>query len=463
MRFSRGGCVGRQSGDNPALGFACTVGGIHSQNSFEISSFIINGLTIESIEISFADATLIHGNSVRSSGMGVYTEYLENQVFQADFNALTAERKKQLARISKIRGDRDVLVMAADLSGTKPVPPGFIMISQPDILPISDLLSGLNGTHLDLILETPGGFADVTEEIVRLIRSKYPSFAVIVPGWAKSAGTIMTMAADEILMGPTSALGPIDAQLSWQGKQFSADALLEGLEKIKAEVVKTGILNKAYIPILQNLSPGELQDAKNALDHAKDLVTDWLAQYKFQNWVKHSSTGADVTPEDKRRRAAEVADQLCDHKRWKSHGRSLKMQDLRAMRLEITDYTENPDLGDAVGRYYALLQMTLGSNIYKIYESVSSQIIKAVAIPHLPIPGPQQQMPGGQQALINFQCGKCKTVTPLQANLGFSQPIQPGRHPFPADNKLRCPRCGTVHDLSPTRHQLETQAGQPVV
>lgn len=106
--------------------------------------------------------------------MGVYTEYLENQVFQADFNALTAERKKQLARISKIRGDRDVLVMAADLSGTKPVPPGFIMISQPDILPISDLLSGLNGTHLDLILETPGGFADVTEEIVRLIRSKLP-------------------------------------------------------------------------------------------------------------------------------------------------------------------------------------------------------------------------------------------------------------------------------------------------
>src|ERR1017187_7806542 len=78
-----------------------------------------------------------------------------------------------------------------------------------------------------LPLETPGGFADVTEDIVRLIRQKYDSFAVIIAGWAKSAGTILAMAADEILMGPNSALGPIDAQMFWQNRQFSADALLE--------------------------------------------------------------------------------------------------------------------------------------------------------------------------------------------------------------------------------------------
>lgn len=78
----------------------------------------------------------------------------------------------------------------------------------------------------------------------------------------------MTMAADEILMGTASALGPIDAQLTWQGKVFSADALLEGLDKIKDEVAKTNILNKAYIPILQGISPGEIQSARNALKFA---------------------------------------------------------------------------------------------------------------------------------------------------------------------------------------------------
>jgi len=72
----------------------------------------------------------------------------------------------------------------------------------------------------------------------------------------------MAMSVDEILMGPASALGPIDAQMSWQGKRFSADALLEGLEKIKEEVAGSGILNKAYIPILQGISPGEIQAQK---------------------------------------------------------------------------------------------------------------------------------------------------------------------------------------------------------
>ena len=83
------------------------------------------------------------------------------------------------------------------------------------------------------------------------------------------------MAADEILMGTTSALGPIDVQLTWQGKRFSADAFLEGMNKIKKEVTETGILNKAYIPILQGISPGEIQSAVNALDFSKRLVTDW--------------------------------------------------------------------------------------------------------------------------------------------------------------------------------------------
>ncbi|MGI8741790.1 MAG: hypothetical protein ACR2NN_04305 [Bryobacteraceae bacterium] len=48
------------------------------------------------------------------------------------------------------------------------------------------------------------------------------------------------------------------------------------MEKIKKEVVDTGTLNRAYIPILQGISPGELQSAENALSFAKILVTQWL-------------------------------------------------------------------------------------------------------------------------------------------------------------------------------------------
>lgn len=70
---------------------------------------------------------------------------------------------------------------------------------------------------------------------------------MIVQGYAKSAGTIIAMSADEIFMDAASSLGPIDAQIQWQGKVFSADALLEGMKRIKKEVEDTGILNKAGI------------------------------------------------------------------------------------------------------------------------------------------------------------------------------------------------------------------------
>jgi ClpP class serine protease len=264
--------------------------------------------------------------------MGIYSEYLER--FNAgNFNELLNERKLQLARISALR-KRDVLVFAADIN--KQI--AQISIDYSDLLPFTDQLSNLNGENLDLILETPGGAGEVAEDLVKAMRTKFRNIAVIVPGWAKSAGTIMAMAADEILMGPYSGLGPIDAQITYQGKRFSADALLEGMEKIKEEVVKTGSLNRAYIPILQGISPGELQSAENALNFAKVLVTQWLAQYKFRTWERHSSTGTEVTNADRQKRAEEIAKTLCDHGFWKTHARSIKIKDLEDMRLQITDY-----------------------------------------------------------------------------------------------------------------------------
>lgn len=82
--------------------------------------------------------------------MGAYSEYLDRQM---DFRALTAERKAQLERIARLRGGRDVLVYAADL--TKVGAP--ISMTYADILPIQGQLANLGGEALDLVLETPGG------------------------------------------------------------------------------------------------------------------------------------------------------------------------------------------------------------------------------------------------------------------------------------------------------------------
>jgi ClpP class serine protease len=154
--------------------------------------------------------------------VGYYTEYLDRGL---SVQQLGDERKAQLARISGLRGCRDVLVYASDLDKPE-TPPQWLAISYSDLLPIQDQLSTLSNSKLDLILETGGGSGEVAEDIVRSLHEKYDEIGVIVPGWAKSAGTIIAMAGDEILMDSSSALGPIDAQLSWQGKVFSADALI---------------------------------------------------------------------------------------------------------------------------------------------------------------------------------------------------------------------------------------------
>ena len=385
--------------------------------------------------------------------MGIFTEYLDAGL---SFEQLTAERKKQLRRISQLRGGRDVLVLAADL--TKDNAP--LAIGYADLLPISDQLSNLSGSAIDVLLETPGGSGEVAEDIVRLLHEKYQEVGVIIPGCAKSAGTIIAMAADEILMEPVSALGPIDAQIRWQGKVFSADALIEGMEKIKKEVEQTGTLNRAYIPILQGISPGELQSAENALAFAKDLVTDWLARYKFKAWTQHASTGLPVTEDDKKQRAKEVAETLCNHRRWKTHGRSIKIPDLEAMRLRITDYSKQPDLAEAIRRYFTLLQMALSTNIYKVFETPDSQIYRFLSPP---TPPPQPVPPQPDVAVLDVACGRCKAVTRVQVNLGAPQPLQAGCVAFPANNRLPCPGCGAAMDLADARRQLEAQSKRPVV
>lgn len=388
--------------------------------------------------------------------MGIYGEYLDRNL---SFQDLTAERKKQLRSISALRGGRDVLVLAADLNKGGINAP--ISITYSDLLPISDQLSNLRSRALDLILETPGGAGEIAEDVVRLIRGRYDDVGVIIPGCAKSAGTIMAMAADEILMEPVSALGPIDAQLFWQGKVFSADALIEGMEKIKEEVVKTGVLNKAYIPILQGISPGELQSAENALEFAKVLVTDWLKRYKFRTWTHHASTGKPVTDKDREVRANAIAKTLCNHRLWKTHGRSIKLTDLEAMRLKITDYSKTPELAEAIRRYYTLLQMSFATNIYKVFETPESQIYRFMA-PQVPPPAAATPV-GANIGTLELTCGKCGKVSRVQANLGERQPLEPGSIPFPADNKFACPGCGTVADLSDARRQLEAQSKKPVV
>src|SRR5437762_1916973 len=98
---------------------------------------------------------------------GVYTEYLDAQL---TLEGITAERKRQLKKISVLRGGRAVLVIAADLNKGHAAPTS---ITYSDLVPFNDQLGVLDGDKIDVILETPGGLGEVAEDMVKLLRHKF--------------------------------------------------------------------------------------------------------------------------------------------------------------------------------------------------------------------------------------------------------------------------------------------------
>ena len=72
---------------------------------------------------------------------------------------------------------------------------------------------GLSGDQLDLILHSPGGYPEAAEAIVAYLRSRFADIRVIVPQLAMSAATMIACAADKIVLGKHSFLGPTDPQI----------------------------------------------------------------------------------------------------------------------------------------------------------------------------------------------------------------------------------------------------------
>jgi ClpP class serine protease len=67
--------------------------------------------------------------------------------------------------------------------------------------------------RFDIVLHTPGGPVLAALQIARAVHDHKAEVTVFVPHYAMSGGTLIAMAADEIVMCPHSVLGPIDPQL----------------------------------------------------------------------------------------------------------------------------------------------------------------------------------------------------------------------------------------------------------
>ncbi len=208
-----------------------------------------------------------------------------------------------------------------------------------------------------VIIDTPGGIVEVAERIVTTIRHYYKEVKFLIPDRAMSAGTVLVMSGDAILMDHFSCLGPVDPQLYIEGKPIPT-SVLSYLEQYERFVQKSmeGTLTSADLVLLQKLDAADLRQYELAAELSVRLIRDWLVRYKFKDWSKHRSTGEKVSNDGKIKRAEEVARALNDQERWGTHGRGINREVLAELKLKIDNLESDVKLSNLTKEYFWFLR-----------------------------------------------------------------------------------------------------------
>src|SRR5258705_7139154 len=126
---------------------------------------------------------------------------------------LDAMRTRKIAQLERQRNSRVILLVHRQETMRLL---GFPLVRYIDINDSEEVLRAIQLTDddvpLDIILHTPGGLVLAALQIARAIREHKAKVTVFVPHYAMSGGTLIALAANEIIMCRHSVLGPIDPQ-----------------------------------------------------------------------------------------------------------------------------------------------------------------------------------------------------------------------------------------------------------
>jgi ClpP class serine protease len=175
---------------------------------------------------------------------------------------LEASRLRLLKRIERQRGSRVIALVHRQETMSLL---GFPIMRYIDINDSEEVLRAIKLTDravpIDLIVHTPGGLVLAADQIAQALRRHPAKVTVFVPHYAMSGGTLIALAADEIVMDDNAVLGPVDPQLG----QSPAASVLAVLEKKEAKDIDDQTLILADV-------------ARKALAQVRGTVRDLLAE-----------------------------------------------------------------------------------------------------------------------------------------------------------------------------------------
>ena len=273
------------------------------------------------------------------------------------FKATNADRYHRKDIILQIQ-ERSNCRLICFVTGSRPE----CMINKDDTIPFVDLLHNIRkGENIDLLLHTIGGSVDAAEKLIRLVRSRVGEgqLRVIVPELAKSAGTVMVLGADCVVMSDASELGPIDPQMPfpdsrgtvrWHSVQNYLDAYKEHYDTISEHPE-----NVAARIMLQKIDPDTVKLCQAAKDRARQSAESLLRDGMF----RHNDGNFTLT-----------VSELLDTARWLSHSQMISWQDAQDpnIGLKIRYLEQDNDLWQDYWRLYCLQRLAIADN-QKLYES----------------------------------------------------------------------------------------------
>jgi len=196
-----------------------------------------------------------------------------------------AMRARKIAQIESERNSRVILLVHRQETMRFL---GFPLLRYIDINDSEDVLRAIQMTDddvpIDIILHTPGGLVVAALQIAHAVREHKARVTVFVPHYAMSGGTLIALAANEIIMSRHAVLGPIDPQL---GESPAASLIKVAEEKPIARVddqtlVQADVGRKAIAQVKQaatDLLAGRLPDDKASALAEKLSTGTWTHDY----------------------------------------------------------------------------------------------------------------------------------------------------------------------------------------
>ncbi|UWD81961.1 hypothetical protein NY057_14260 [Curtobacterium flaccumfaciens] len=265
-------------------------------------------------------------------------------------------RRKYLRQLAELTG-RNVVAYQTDWM--KPGVGNDASINLYDVQGLMEVFRDLDTSKgLDLVLNSPGGDPTAADSLVAYMREKFDDVRVLVPVAAMSAATMWSLAADRIVMGRHSQLGPVDPQLSMSGGSIPAGAITRGFARAQAECSADPTQLSAWVPTLQQYFPGLLELCEDASRLSKELVEQYLVSYMLKDQT------------DGRLLAAAAAEFFADDQRHIAHGRRIGRTQLRDLGLTVDFLEEDPALQNALlSTHHAYTHSFAMSGAVKIIEN----------------------------------------------------------------------------------------------